>query len=1344
MISTVLIPLLCILSFGQPVSQSARSVSCSGSRVYAKFVKKTLSWASEESWQVLGGSLTLYSSPSLGDSQTYTIETCLTATSNHQFTLRMMDSYGDSWSNGAWLEIYGVNDNLALKVMMTESIMEDVNFSLYAPINKNAEWKYNDFEYMSWMYIDYSDSSWTTITLGSTSRQSTGTQYFRKSFSGAAYMAAIELGLFYQYGIVAYINGVEVYRDNMPSGDVYVGTTASSYYSNYDYRGIYRSSAVAAKSESVLAVELHFLSTGSSRSVRFNAYLAFASGIDWSNDCFVAPMDFTVTSSGVSSRENSISWTHSSWSASSSIPAILTYTSKRPFAPAVSAVRIWPGAKPTYHPSSFLVEGSNSATGSFTSIYSTTSTSYISGMWNQFDRTLPVDPFSVFRVTLRSSQEDEINLNEIQFMVCNHDALTVFRYPSSAYSLCLSQSFSVMPVVDAYNVFFSIDSGSLPSGLTLDSSSGRISGTPTTAGSKQVTVRAYNSYDLPITTLFLSVLSSLSGNFYTINWDQTISLGQSITPILPNSCSECTYSAVDTLPEGITLNPSTGRISGTPVRMVSKRKYYIQRSNGCSSNRDYIELAVYGSPSITYYSSYVLALGESIGILPILTNVDSVSIVSGSLPSGLTLNSQTGAISGSPTSIVSSSTVRFRASNSLNSVETSVEFRVLRRITQFDYSYSNYAFALQSSVSLTPQITGSCTDYSITSGSLPSGLSLNVYSGVISGTPSQSVTEQQVTIKAQNDLGSKTVTLTISVMRSITSFSYSQSSYTISRSVSFTASPSVTGDVSSYSISSGSLPSGLQLNSNSGVVSGTPTQSVTNRQVTIKAQNALGSKTTTITFTVLLPITSFSYPQSQYTLAKGESVSLTPSVVGDSVTYSSSGSLPSGLSLNSASGVISGTPSSSVTSFRTITVTATNALGSKSCSLEMKVLTKPTALSYPKTEYVIAVGESISLVPTMNGDLITFSFQGNLPNGLHFNQATGEIAGKPTTHTERRVMTIVATNEVGSLSCSLILRVLIKISDFTYPQTEYTLVNGRSYSIVPSFVGDEITFSIKGALPGGLTLKSSTGVIEGVPVDFYTKSAVIVHAENDISATAFTLQITILPLSLPILILIPVVVLILIVLFVFLCYSNHKKRRLLVQSIEELKDKLPEPVKAEAPVVVVSSQPTNVPSVAVVPQSVVINAGSASQPLQPIPLASGLSPQTIQTVVMDPRSTSQPVPVPPEPTPQPPQPLPVAPRPTPQPPQPLPVAPRPIPRPPQPLPVAPRPIPQPPQPIPVAPRPIYQQPQPVNMVPEPNVQPVFLQPATVAQPVPQTVGVNLQQVTQPLPYGRPNPYCNPK
>ena len=55
----------------------------------------------------------------------------------------------------------------------------------------------------------------------------------------------------------------------------------------------------------------------------------------------------------------------------------------------------------------------------------------------------------------------------------------------------------------------------------------------------------------------------------------------------------------------------------------------------------------------------------------------------------------------------------------------------------------------------------------------------------------------------------------------------------------------------------------------------------------------------------------------------------------------------------------------------------------------MRVLARPTLVEYPQTEYVLAVGDSITLVPTDSGDAVVYSLlHCSLPEGLQLNPDT--------------------------------------------------------------------------------------------------------------------------------------------------------------------------------------------------------------------------------------------------------------------------------------------------------------------------------------------------------------------
>ena len=90
-----------------------------------KFVKNNpSSWASEESFKVYSGSTLLYTSPEFANSEVRTIEQCLATSTNNQYSIELLDSYGDSWTSGSYLTIFGENENVVFKHFLTASSQE--------------------------------------------------------------------------------------------------------------------------------------------------------------------------------------------------------------------------------------------------------------------------------------------------------------------------------------------------------------------------------------------------------------------------------------------------------------------------------------------------------------------------------------------------------------------------------------------------------------------------------------------------------------------------------------------------------------------------------------------------------------------------------------------------------------------------------------------------------------------------------------------------------------------------------------------------------------------------------------------------------------------------------------------------------------------------------------------------------------------------------------------------------------------------------------------------------------------------------------------------------------------
>ncbi len=169
-----------------------------------------------------------------------------------------------------------------------------------------------------------------------------------------------------------------------------------------------------------------------------------------------------------------------------------------------------------------------------------------------------------------------------------------------------------------------------------------------------------------------------------------------------------------------------------------------------------------------------------------------------------------------------------------------------------------------------------------------------------------------------------------------------------------------------WSITSGSLPTGLSL-SNSGVISGTPTEIVSNKSFTVKADNGVSpasTKTLTLTVNGIAPTITTQPTLPNGMINSSYSASLTVTGYPNNFTWSiTSGSLPNGLSL-SENGVISGMPTEVVNSKKFI-VKVTNNVTNDSTSKEFEITIYNDQLSTPTNMK--------SVLNTYNSTLITWN-----------------------------------------------------------------------------------------------------------------------------------------------------------------------------------------------------------------------------------------------------------------------------------------------------------------------------------------------------------------------------------
>ena len=285
------------------------------------------------------------------------------------------------------------------------------------------------------------------------------------------------------------------------------------------------------------------------------------------------------------------------------------------------------------------------------------------------------------------------------------------------------------------------------------------------------------------------------------------------------------------LPTHLTLNPQTGLISGDLTEWCSGVWHFTVRAqNAVGYTLRHFTLTVEAPPTITTTSlpngrngvgySYTL---RAIGTWPITW---SIVPETGSLPTHLTLNQQTGLISGSLTAWCSGVWhFTVRAQNAVG--------YTLRHFTLtvesppvFVGSMDGISDAIGIEWNRTSDVIGSHPiTFSIVTGELPSGLSLNTSTGIISGIPTRTGMFE-FSLRASNAFGTVTTPASIIIRPRITHIGpLPRGMVGIAYNFIFHADSDV--PVTWSILPSSNLPPGLNINANTGEITGIPTNSGT-------------------------------------------------------------------------------------------------------------------------------------------------------------------------------------------------------------------------------------------------------------------------------------------------------------------------------------------------------------------------------------------------------------------------------------------------------------------------------------------------------------------------------------
>jgi uncharacterized repeat protein (TIGR01451 family) len=642
----------------------------------------------------------------------------------------------------------------------------------------------------------------------------------------------------------------------------------------------------------------------------------------------------------------------------------------------------------------------------------------------------------------------------------------------------------------------------LPAGLSINAATGLISGTvgagAAAGGPYTTTVTSTDGTHSDRAVFSWEVSSSVALNGPD---DQHNVEGDTVALLVPASDSTggtLTYSATG-LPTGLTIDSATGLISGTITTGAAAGGPYtftVTATDGTYSDTRFFSWDVAGPVTVVSPGNQSDTEGDAVSLQIEASHPAGATLAysAAGLPAGLHIDANTGLISGTIAAGASAAgpfAVTVMATDGTHSDARSFSWAVAAPpadpagpITLVSPNSQSNAEGDQVSLQvIASDSAGGRLSYF--AAGLPLGLDIDPTTGLISGTIRAGAAAgwtYQTTVTASDGSFSESKSFSWSVSGPVVMTGPANQTSAEGDHVSLQVHASDgTGGTLSYRATG--LPAGLSINATTGVISGTIPAGTADVAyvVTVTASDGTEGDSKTFTWRVASPVAVTS-PGSQ-SGAEGDAVSLqvhATDTAGGTLTYSASG-LPAGLSINSSTGVVSGTIASGASGTYTATVTATDGTYSNTLSFGWTVNPPgPPAPSpvvfFDSDDEWDTEGDAVS-VQVLGYDsaagTLTYSATG-LPPGLSIDASTGVISG-----------TIAAGAAQGGP-----YTVTVTATDGTHANQEsfawaiHGLVSVASPGDQGGAEGDVVSLPVQGLdLTGGTLSYSATGLPAGLSID---------------------------------------------------------------------------------------------------------------------------------------------------------------------------------------------------------------------------------------------------------------------
>ncbi|KAK8810192.1 hypothetical protein WA158_002620 [Blastocystis sp. Blastoise] len=967
-------------------------------------------YANEASWTLKDSTGTVIDSRST--SINYYTQDFIYCRATGVYSLVLSDSKNNGWGDGTYSVF--VEDSTTALVSGSLAIGESpktVTLNIGRIVSTSAAWKYlnDDIEAPSdWNTATFSDIDWSSGIAGSLPVPTGTTQYYRTTFTlstvDAAY-AGIDIGASTYAGMIVYLNGHEIRRINMPTGTINYNTAATAEYTS---SAVFTSSVstlvnpILVVGTNVIAVEIHKKDTLPATN-DFTCFVAFIPSGEYRVTDGVAWSDIEKTDSEGTDMLFDNSIYTKVLSGPRCVGAIYQYTFNNGRKEFINHYKIISGNECNQRsPSGWRIEGSNDNGITWTLLdheYQQFFTKYRQTLSYGFYSSQPYNSYRFIATECDNTSLDSDNCGDGYFQLSEF-GLYITNTPSS----CVSDDIWGPAVEGGYS-FQECPNGYLGVKRRLC--------TAGVFGDEQ---------DL----CYLTAPSDLS---YI---DSPFTLHKNIFSSIPATVTgaELTFTIYPSLPNGLTINPSNGMISGTPTTNSALTTYTITATNTAGSITTTILILIDVVFCISEDNWPITEIGQETSLLcedPINYEGFRTRLCKLGYPAiwDTIINN-----------------CELRMPTIIYTVPTTI-------------GYKNIPIT-----PITALITGSNLNPLTISPSLPNGLLFNSITGLIYGTPTTTTSSSSVlyTITISNPRGESTATITITIKDSscpiddiwpiteageqaildcedtinyegfrtrlcirgdpavwgdiinncqllLPTISYATNTIIGNKNNAITpVAATITGGNLNPLTISPSLPDGLIFNTENGQIYGIPTSDSSNTY-TITISNSKGQSTATITITISASncISDDIWPITE----AGQQITLPCE---DTINYEGFRTRLCKLEYPAVWGDII-----------------------NNCQLKMpSIIYDITTITGYKNVAINSVNATIT-----GGNLNSITINPSLPDGLVFNTENGQIYGTPTSSSSGSyVITVSNTRGEDNIVINIIISTFNCISDDIWPITE--------------------------------------------------------------------------------------------------------------------------------------------------------------------------------------------------------------------------------------------------------------------------------------------------------------------